>query len=58
MISNKLYRIYINGLGPIITWFKAQFFELVLRDAALVRASVGEDFRPVYGIGANQHRKI
>ena len=32
------------SLGPMVTWFKLYWFELVLRDTALVRSPVREEF--------------
>ena len=38
---------------PVVTQFKAYCFELLLRDAALVRFPLGRNFWPVYGLGVN-----
>ena len=39
--------------GGMVTWFKVSRFELILRDAALVRSPLGEKFRQMYGNAVN-----
>ena len=42
----------------MVKLFKACSYKLVLEAAAMLQSRVGTNFRSVYGIGANQNRKL